>query len=84
MYLDYKGLFLLNTFEINEGGMNYIKFSSLRIIYKNSSIQLDIFPYDQYYKTTLNQDEICKLDNTIRNTCEIFYENYHKGTGSAG
>ena len=69
--------------EINEGHPRYKDCSVLRVIYKNSGVQIDIFPYDKYYKETLSEKEKVELDEKINYAHEIFYKDiisdFYKG-----
>lgn len=64
-------------FNINEGA-EYKNYAVTRVIYKNSGIQVDIFPYDKYYKSALSDKEKEVLNKKIENTHKIFHEKYMK------
>ena len=63
-------------FAIDEGA-NYEWSSILRIIYKKSSIQIDIFPYDRYYKSNLNIKEQEDLTKRFYIANNEFYKKYY-------
>lgn len=70
---------LSNEFIISDG-IEYGEWGITRIIYKNSCIQLDIFPYDTYFKTNINDIEQAELLTKMDKAHEIMYENISKST----
>ncbi len=62
-------------FEINEGyGYEYSAIT--RIIYKNSGIQIDLYPFDQYYKESLSDNETDELRKKFILARDKFYSLY--------
>ena len=61
-------------FVVNEGKGFYRQI--LRLIYKNSAIQIDIWPYDLYYKEIFSEKERNILIQNIFKCHNTFFENY--------
>ena len=59
-------------------GQSYCDYAITRIIYKNSAIQLDIFPYDTYYKCEVSEYEEQQLEDKISELNHHFYKKYLK------
>lgn len=64
----------IDLFEINEGKGFFRKV--IRIIFKNSPIQIDIWPYDKYCKSKLSFSEIQDLKQNIYNCYNLFWKHF--------
>ena len=63
-----------DLFEINEGKGFFRKV--IRIIFKDSPIQIDIWPYDKYYKDKVSEEEMIKLKQNILFCYNKFWETF--------
>lgn len=63
-----------DLFEINEGKRFYRKV--VRIILKNSPIQIDIWPFDKFNKENLSEDEKNSLRQKILNCYNLFWTKF--------
>ncbi len=63
-----------DLFEINEGKGFYRKV--IRVIFRNSPIQIDIWPYDKYYTKDLSFFELDKLRDDIFFCYEKFWQDF--------
>lgn len=71
-----------NLFEINEGKGFYRKV--IRIILKNSPIQIDIWPYDKFNKENLSDYEKNNLRQKILNCYNLFWKTFSAQDISSG
>ena len=62
--------------DVNLGNSAYNEYSTLRLIYKQSGIQVDIFAYDKFYKAEISEDEKLALNDKINLGHSILYKKY--------